>query len=142
MFSFFSVFFFFCHHLLSFFHSACHVMLGLEPWLRSRRKSLFGPRGTSTCHVPRFLAVEALAFFGKSVSFLGCELLEVSVDGIGLYFCCVNIYWDILRFPFLMWRSLGGVVVVWSEDLIFSLTKVTCARFFNVHSFVLFGFCH
>ena len=137
VFSFFSVFFF-SYLLLSFFHSVHYAMLGLESWLRPRRESLFGLRGTFTCHVSRFLAIEALAFFSESASLLGCKCLEVSANGISLYFCYINIYWDVLRFPFLTWKGLDGVVVAWSEDLIFSLMKVACSCFFDAYSFVSF----
>ena len=91
--SFFFVFFF--------FYTTYYLAFRLESWLRSRWESLFGMGRTSTHYVPRLLAIEALAFFGKSVSFLGCQLLELGANGIGLYFCGIYIYRNILWFPFL-----------------------------------------
>ena len=97
MFSFFPIFVFFCRSsVFFFFGSAYHTTLRLGPPLRSGREPLFRPRWTSMRHVPGFLAIEAFAFFGKSASFLGCELLEASADGIGLHFCCVYVHRNIL----------------------------------------------
>ena len=66
------------------------------PWLELWLESLFGIRRAAAHHVPGLLAIEALAFFGKLVSFFGCELLELSINGVGLYFCSIYIYGNVL----------------------------------------------
>ena len=95
------------HHLLdvgnpvlSFFHvffiSFFQIAYCTAPWLELWLESLFGIRRAAAHHVPGLLAIEALAFFGKLVSFFGCELLELSINGVGLYFCSIYIYGNVL----------------------------------------------
>ena len=79
MFPFFCIFVFFCRFLSFFFGSVYHMALRLESCLRSQRESLFGPRGTSTCHVHGLLAIEALPFAPpqvKNVPSLASQVLS------------------------------------------------------------------